>query len=202
MKLKSVALTGVLALSGLGLIGVGAHGAWDATTASSQTVNAGTPGVALWATNATNDCNSLSNAETYGAICNSITLTTPADVGSAFDAFSNINIVDYGDVGVTLTGFTLSVVSNNGTPGNWLAVGIGVCLQDSNANLYFQDSPFGTTTLASPIALATPNGTSAYNVDLYAGGGTSSLGCGSIPALSPNAEGGSVTVTITANYTA
>ena len=39
MKLKTVAMTGVLSLAGLGLIGVGAHAAFTTSTTSAQQIN-------------------------------------------------------------------------------------------------------------------------------------------------------------------
>ena len=44
MKLRSVAMTGVLSLAGLGLVGAGAHAVFTTSTASNQTVTAGTAG--------------------------------------------------------------------------------------------------------------------------------------------------------------
>ena len=40
-------MTGVMSLAGLGLIGAGAHAAFNTTTTSNQTVSAGTLGVVL-----------------------------------------------------------------------------------------------------------------------------------------------------------
>src|ERR1019366_8943155 len=42
MKLRSVALVGVICLAALGLIGVGAHAAFTTSTTSGQTIRAGT----------------------------------------------------------------------------------------------------------------------------------------------------------------
>ena len=42
MKIKSVAMIGVMSLAGLGLIGAGAHAAWTTNTSSAQQVTAGT----------------------------------------------------------------------------------------------------------------------------------------------------------------
>ncbi len=114
MKLRNVAVAGALSLSGLGLIGLGAHATFSANTASSQTITAGTPGLALWASNATNACTSQSAAQTYESGCNSITLTTPADVSSVFDALSSVGVLNYGNVPVSLNSFTASEV-NDGT---------------------------------------------------------------------------------------
>ena len=41
MKFKTIAMTGVMSLAGLGLIGAGAHAVFTTTTASSQTINVG-----------------------------------------------------------------------------------------------------------------------------------------------------------------
>src|ERR1039458_5655870 len=46
-SLKNLAMTGALSVAGLGLVGVGAHAVFTAQTTSSQTILAGTPGVAI-----------------------------------------------------------------------------------------------------------------------------------------------------------
>jgi len=47
MKLRFVAMTGVLSLAGLGLIGAGAHAAWTTNTTSNQQVSSGVLSVGL-----------------------------------------------------------------------------------------------------------------------------------------------------------
>jgi len=98
MKLKTVALTGVLSLAGLGLVGVGAHAAFTTNSYSNQTINAGQTGLTL-----TGDCLSGTNCPGYptdlysvspGATGPTLTWTSPLAYGSTFTT---------GDEQVTMT---------------------------------------------------------------------------------------------------
>jgi len=47
MKLNKIAMTGVMSLAGLGLVGAGAHAVFTQNTTSAQTLTAGTMNVTL-----------------------------------------------------------------------------------------------------------------------------------------------------------
>jgi hypothetical protein len=53
MKFKTVAMTGMLSLAGLGLVGVGAHAAFSTSTTSSQNITSGNLSVVLSSPSAT-----------------------------------------------------------------------------------------------------------------------------------------------------
>jgi hypothetical protein len=200
MKLRTVAMTGMLSLAGLGLIGVGAHAAFTTSTASSQTINAGAPGVALWANGATNGCTTQAIAQANPVTCNSITLPA-ATIGSTFDANSVVGVVNVGTIPVSLTSFT---VSDTPAVGYDLQNNMGICIVGVYGAGYYGSGYLTNAETASPLAVSPVSlpvgGTTTYEVDLYAGG-PSTAGCGTIPALPNAASGQSDTVTLTAGYT-
>jgi hypothetical protein len=151
MKFKTIAMTGVMSLAGLGLIGAGAHAVFTTSAASSQTITAGVPAVAMWASNASNGCTSQAIAEANTTTCSSITLTA-ATVGSTFDAASDIGVVNVGDIAVNLTSFSVSDSPNNDT----LQSGLGLCIDGVYNGLltaypWFNNSS-GTNSV-TPVAL-------------------------------------------------
>jgi len=200
MKLRTVAIAGVLALSGLGLIGAGAHAAFTTNSTSTQTINAGTPGVALWAGDATNGCTSQAIAVANPVTCNTVTL--PAEtVGSAFDANSTVGVVNVGNIPVTLESIG---VADTPSVGYALEDNMGICIAGVYGLGYYGDGYLTNAESVSPIALGSPvtlavGATTTYEVDLYAGQ-TSTIGCGALPALPNTAQGEDDTVTLTANY--
>jgi len=198
MKLKTIAIAGALALSGLGLIGVGAHAQFTSSASSNQTITAGTPAVALWAGNSTNGCTSEAIAEEYPSICDSITLT-PGTVGSSFDEASDIGIVNVGTIPVSLVSFSVTDTDGGGAAGAnwWLQQNLAVCIQGVFDG--YLPAAFSASPIAASGSLAV-GGYTTYGVDLYAGGYPTY--CGNLAAALPNgAVGGSDTVIITANVT-
>jgi hypothetical protein len=208
MKLKTVAMTGVMSLAGLGLIGAGAHAAFTTTASSSQTITAGAPAVALWASNAAAPCTSFAGAEGNPVTCNSITLTAPAAVGSTFDAASDIGAVNVGTIAVNLTSFAVSdsdSLAATGANGN-LEYQLGLCINTVYNGLLTDypsyDSSPNPGAPVTPVALGSLGAYTTYGVDLYAGGSpTYCNGTGVVPALLNDAAGGFDTVTITAGFT-
>jgi len=201
MKLRTVAIAGVLALSGLGLIGAGAHAAFTTNSTSTQTITAGTAGVALWAGNATNGCTSQAIAVANPTTCNSITLAAET-VGSAFDASSTVGVVNVGSIPVTLESIS---VSDSVSVGYDLRNNMGICIPgvygvgyDGDTGYLLDAESKNPIPLASPVTLAV-GATTTYDVDLYAGQ-TSTFGCGFLSALPNSAQGEDDSVTLTANY--
>jgi len=200
MKFKTIAMTGVMSLAGLGLIGAGAHAVFTTTTASSQTINAGVPGVALWANGATNTCTTEAIAVANPVTCNSITLPAQT-VGSTFDANSTVYVVNVGTIPVSLVSFT---VSDTPVVGIDLEANMGLCIGDVYGQGYYGNGYLTNAESVNPLSVGSPvtlavGGTTSYQVDLYAGE-ASTQGCGAIPALPNVAVGQSDTVTLTANY--
>jgi hypothetical protein len=200
MKLRFIAMTGVMSLAGLGLIGVGAHAVFTTTTSSSQTINAGTPAVALWAGGVAYPCDSYADAILYPSDCQSINLTA-ATVGSTFDANTTVGVVNVGAIPVSLVSFT---VSDTPAVGYALEQNMGLCIGDVYGLGYYGSGYLTNAESANPLSVGSPvtlavGATTTYEVDLYAGE-ASTQGCGAIPALPDSAVGESDTVTLTANY--
>jgi predicted ribosomally synthesized peptide with SipW-like signal peptide len=95
MKLRTVAMTGVMSLAALGLVGAGAHAVFTATTTSAQTISAGTLSLVLQATNP-------GGGDVAGYNTNSITFTPQPPVASSFvTAPQLITIYNNGNVTAT-----------------------------------------------------------------------------------------------------
>ena len=201
MKLKTMAMTGVMSLAGLGLVGAGAHAVFTATTASSQTVTAGALSVVVSSPDAPG-CTSAANA------CTSLTLTPVGPFGSTFDsAASLITITNTGNIPATEISMTISDSPINSAGldnGGTLATDMGMCFYSDVAPVFNEllsaveaGSPYSLG--ASP--LATTN-TDSYSVDFFAG--EASTVCGApataIPSLDTLAQGGSDAVTVTVTY--
>jgi predicted ribosomally synthesized peptide with SipW-like signal peptide len=230
MKLKTVAMTGVLSLAGLGLIGVGAHAAFTTTTTSSQTISAGTLSVVTWSADATNGCTLESDG------CTSVTLPVQ-NVASVFDTTaSKVYIENTGTLPVTESAMQLTA-STNGTAGNYLEDEMNVCIASdpgsggtgAGGETVSANGPLTTGLGLSPsVVLVGPQlatgATDEYNMEFYAGensvtcgptwsdgGHTASAWSGApyptvypwvTPASLTNAaEGGSVNVTLTLTET-
>jgi hypothetical protein len=100
MRFKTVAMTGVMSLAGLGLVGAGAHAVFTTTTTASQSITAGTLSVDLYATGATP--NGSQN----------ITLPAVGPVGSTF-ASDPIQVQIYNAGSITATEITLQMTDTN-----------------------------------------------------------------------------------------
>ncbi len=209
MKFKTIAMTGVMSLAGLGLIGAGAHAVFTGTVSSSQTINAGVPYVAMWSPTVGYPCDSQADATVYPGDCQSITLPA-ATVGSTFDAASAIGVVNVGDIAVNLTSFavsdsdSLAATAANGD----LEYGLGLCLTNTyNGLLYeypnYDSSPNAGSPVSPAVTLASYGDSTTYGVDLYAAEPPTYCGGGEVVStpLVAGAAGGFDTVTITAVVT-
>jgi hypothetical protein len=129
--------------------------------------------------------------------CTSITLPTVGPVGSTFDSTPiPITITNTGDVPVTQMQVAVSDTNDNTT----LRGELGMCLYNSGAaQLNGLLTSLEGTPAILPGTLAV-GGTDRYSVDFYAGQSSSECGGPAIPSLTPGAEGGSVTTTITVTF--
>lgn len=203
MKLKSIALTGVLSLAGLGLIGVGAHAAFTTNTASSQTINSGYLSVAV--SGSTGSC---AGVDAFGN-CDAWTLATPAAVGSVFDTTpAVITLTNVGTIPAWYQSITVSDTNNNSTFESELGMceystggtGVGHYVGvDSNGLLTAVEGTQALTGNSDEYVIQ-PTFTDAYSVDFYAGQASTTCGGAALPALTTGAEDGSVTVTISYNF--
>jgi predicted ribosomally synthesized peptide with SipW-like signal peptide len=186
MKLKSIAMTGVLALSGLGLIGVGAHAAFTQNTTSAQTITAGTINVTV----------SSPTVGTSGNGTQSITLPPVGPVGSTFSSVYTVDITNNSPFAVDEIAYTL-------TDPNALANAQSAAF-DSQAwaciysdGYLYANEPLATiegygeaAQLVSLAPAGDPGSTDAYSLVIYAGPvsdcGAAYSGWSSSPYQSPN----------------
>jgi hypothetical protein len=225
MKLKSVALTGVMSLAGLGLVGAGAHAVFTATTLSAQTISAGTLSLVLQATNP-------DGSQVAGYNTNSITFAPQAPVASSFvTAPQLITIYNNGNVTATEISMKLTDPYNPASlPSAALDSQTWVCMYSDN-ELAFNE-PMTTVEGYGSVVIGaqtiSPLATDSYTVVFYAGSADS--GCGPTftgisgdtytnfeaytppgPTLGTNpdplalpltsaAEGGTITPTFTVSY--
>jgi predicted ribosomally synthesized peptide with SipW-like signal peptide len=222
MKLKAVALTGVMSLAGLGLVGAGAHAVFTATTTSAQTITAGTLSLVLQATNPLGG-----DVDGYGT--NSITFAAEAPVSSSFvTAPQLITILNNGNVTATEISMKLTdPYDSTNVASAALDSQTWVCMY-SDGELAFNEpmttvKGYGSVVIgAQTIA---PQATDSYTIVFYAG--SADNGCGPTftgisgdtytgfegysgsPALGTNpaadsltdsAEGGVITPTFTVSY--
>lgn len=211
MKFKTIAMTGVMSLAGLGLVGAGAHAVFTTSTTSAQTISAGTPAVVLYAAGAVSalsgsPCATLVNADYPPSECTEITLPAVGPFGSTFDSTPDlVTITNIGTLPVTLGSISLSATTS--TPaGNTFISETNVCLAGATGSLPQDGSPVGAlvvangplkTALATPVTLLTtpttpivlaannagPTSQDAYSVDFYAG--QQSAVCGAIVNSGP-----------------
>ncbi len=123
MKLKTIAMTGVLSLAGLGLIGAGAHAQFTQTTTSAQTITAGTMNVQLYSSNAAGG-----NYTSY------LTLNSYGPVGSTFTTgMQEVQIYNDSDIPVSGVSATFS-----GTGSSALYNELNVCIEGSLGDVIWQ----------------------------------------------------------------
>jgi hypothetical protein len=208
MKFKTIAMTGVMSLAGLGLIGAGAHAVFTTSTTSAQTISAGTPSAVLYATGAVSaitgqPCANQTDATYAPYQCNEITLPAAGPFGSSFTTGDQpVTVVNNGDI--PITGMSIGLAATAGY-GNNLYNEVSICEFTPGTVIYWGTlNTMGSSYIlpGSPIA---PNNTSTYDVDLFAGSGQVT-GCGTSGAGSPDlgqgAVGQGITLTATVTYSA
>jgi hypothetical protein len=173
MKLRTVAMTGVMSLAGLGLIGAGAHAAFNTTTTSNQTVSAGTLGVVLSGPagttgNGTPVISLPSVTNVYSTFMSTPELITITNNGSLTASEINLKVTD--------TPINSSGLNNGGR----LASEMYLCLYSDN-NIVFNgplsvDEALGNMAVGGTVL---PNGgTDTYFAVFYAG--IENTGCGNV----------------------
>jgi len=224
MKFKSIAMTGMMSLAGLGLIGAGAHAAFTTTTTSNQTVTAGTLGLTLSASGATGN----------GSVGNPLVLPAVGNVGSSFVSTPElITITNTGSLAaseINLQVTDSATLANNNVTNSALANEMYACFY-SDGSLVFNGllsavEGLGNMAVGGSVPVG---GTDTYQVVFYAG--SVDTGCGNVGlspaspyiyppvafpvqvggidvlstdavALNSDAEGGSDTVSVTMTYSA
>jgi hypothetical protein len=122
MKLRSVALVGVVCIATLGLIGVGAHAAFTTSTTSGQTITAGT-----WATPPTKSI----TRRTITTTAPTASITYPVD-GTSYGA----------DWTSMITGTASSAVGAT-------IASVSVAIEDTTTNLWWSGSSFSGNTASA-----------------------------------------------------
>src|ERR1017187_7526849 len=102
LRLRTMAMAGAVGILGLGLVGTGAHAVFTTSSASSQTITAGTLAVVLSAPDAPL-CTS------YTDHCQSLTLNPAGPVGSSFTTGDQaVTATNTGNVPAYETSWTLT----------------------------------------------------------------------------------------------
>ena len=105
LKLKNLAMVGALSVAGVGLIGVGTHATFFASTTDNQQITAGTAAVALTSPDA--NCTLVSQG------CTTITLPVVGPTGSSFTSGDQtMTATNTGNVNLTEMVFTVGSTYN------------------------------------------------------------------------------------------
>jgi predicted ribosomally synthesized peptide with SipW-like signal peptide len=230
MNLRTVAFTGLASAAGLGLIGVGAHAEFTNSTSSQQSITAGTPAVYLSSpdspgcTSATDECTSLPLpaigpvGSTFDTTPSNITITNAGNIPVTEGGFQ-LSAVTNGPAGNYLRDESYVCIASDPGSGGSGANGETVVANgplDTGLNLSPSVNLYGPT--------LAPGATDEYNLDFYAGQNSTTCGAtwsdgphtaaawsgATYPTINPwvtpasldnNAEGGSVTVTVTTSFT-
>jgi signal peptidase I len=183
MKRINKILVGVLVGGGVvaAVVGSGAGATFTESVFATQQVNAGHLDV------------TLTGPGTTSTDGNTITLTPLGPLGSTFTSGAqSITISNVGNVAAKQVSLAATETHSAGA-GAAFANEVGVTVKDGGATVY---DGLLSGLIASPVALTgsiAPNGTRTLRVTFYAGSG-------SVASLDNAAEGGSVTPTLTLNY--
>ena len=220
MKARKIAVMVGAGAAGLALIGAGAGATFSTSTTSTQKVTAGTIGMSVWAPGT-----SCPNA-TYK--CAAITLPDVGPVGSTFETTpTHVYVTNTGNIPAYFAAIQMSETDTNSTHDAALRNAMNVCIHstdpsgtwvEANGPLTVADA-LTPTVVENPVKVV-PGQTVSYWVDFYAGQDSA---CGTIyssgshttatwtgylghayqtPASLPqDAQGGSVTPTLTFSYT-
>ena len=180
MKFRTVAMTGVMSLAGLGLVGAGAHAVFTQTTTSQQTITSGTLRVVLSAPN--------TPCPTATSNCTSLTFPALGPVGSSFTTgdqevtMTNVGTIPATEITFNLSATPSSVLANEasmcvtstglGTNGNDYVLYNGPLSGGLNAN-WGQN---GDTLTVGGSYTNTAAPTDNYIINIYAG--TTTTQCG------------------------
>jgi hypothetical protein len=229
MKLRFVAMTGVMSLAGLGLVGAGAHAVFSTSTTSNQTISTGIPAVTLSGTCLNGPCagnpNSLYALSNNGA---TLTFTPGGPYGSTYTTGDEeVTATNTGNLPLTEITMTLNVTyptsplvtesyvcigsTGLGTGGSWFQIyngPLGALVGTGGSYGWGQDGD--TLTVANtpyitppgPIPAVPSSGpTDNYIVNIYAGPGVSTAcGTSTAPPLNSDAENESVVASVTMTY--
>jgi predicted ribosomally synthesized peptide with SipW-like signal peptide len=195
MRLRTVALVGVMSIAALGLIGSGAHAAFTAQTTSRQTITVGTSG--------TPDVVLSSRDASFGNGTKALTLKAVQPIGPSFTSGDQVvTIKNKGTFSASAITQTLATAD----AGSDLATQLSICEVTSGYVLYNGPLPEALDTEAIVGSIAA-GGSDTYILNVYAGAertacgdattGPAVSGTSTAPGLSLSAPGVSITITTT-----
>ena len=210
MKFKTIAMTGVMSLAGLGLVGAGAHAAFTTSTTSSQQVTAGTLSVILNSPEATAGWNT-----------DDLTLAPITAAASTFTGGDEtVTATNNGSVTAHELVFTVSSTY----PTSALANELSVCISSTGLGtggkvFWWYNGPVASLPAggwgqqgdyltvggpySAPGVVPAFGPTDNYNVQFYAGAGQTTA-CGTSPVgwpdLQNDAMGESINISSTMTY--
>jgi predicted ribosomally synthesized peptide with SipW-like signal peptide len=169
MKLKTVAMTGMMSLAGFGLIGVGAHAAFTQTTQSVQPITAGSMNVQLSTTVA--GANLTNSGQT-------LTFPDPGPTGSSFVDVDPVTITNYSSFAVSEIALQVTDPDNlNTAQSAALDTETWACFYSDGELLVNEPLPtvegYANAVVGGSISAG---GTDSYTVVFYAG--ATDNGCG------------------------
>jgi predicted ribosomally synthesized peptide with SipW-like signal peptide len=198
-----MAMKGALSVAGIGLVGVGAHATWTSSASATQTVNAGRLDVAISSPTAPGCTDATFN-------CQSLTLPAvgPTGVGSTFDSTPVVvTLTNNGSVPAYYDTVSFTTTNNNST----FASEVGLCDLSLGADgHYLGNDSFGLVSannLNGNIAgsgawyVIQPGAVDTFSLEWFAGAVTTACGASLVPSLTQDAQGGSLTGTLTYTFT-
>jgi len=164
---KNLAMTGALSVAGLGMIGVGAHAVFTTSTASAQTVTAGTLAVTLSSPGASGD----------GTLGNPLILPSSPYEGSTFSVANPVTVHNSGNIPAYEASITISATNDNSAASLAMQGELWACLS-SGTTVVFNEPlataiAYGTFTIGAQVLPPDDN----YMLTIYAGSAVT--GCGS-----------------------
>ena len=194
---RAVVVFGAIVLVALALVASSAYGYFTTHGSGTGSASIGTLGAAV-STPYSGAVGGYQGPCTSASVgCTSITLPTVGPVGSTFDSTPiPVTVTNTGSVPVTQMQVAVSDTNTNTT----MEQELGLCLYNSGAA---QLNGLLTSLEGAPAALPgtlAVGGSDTYSVDFYAGQASSQCGGAAIPSLTPGAEDGSVTTTITVTF--
>ena len=211
MKLRSVAMTGVMSLAGLGLVGAGAHAVFTQNTVSSQQITAGTMNVQLSTTAVGANLSANGQTLTFANFGPTGSTFTTGDLAVTITNYSNFAVSEL----VSTPGDTYDGSGGPASPNSLLAAEAYLCETSSGTVIYnglLSGGLYTQAIVGSLTAYPGPGNTDSYTINVYAGNAVTEA-CGSATSgaavsgvnpsatdLSNDAEGGVVTPSLTVGY--
>lgn len=138
LKFKNMAMIGALSIAGVGLVGVGVHATFTTSTASAQTVTAGTLGLTLTSPGASGN----------GTLASPLVLPASPYEGSTFAVANDVTVHNTGNIPATETSITIGATTDGSTASTDMEGELWACLSSD-----------GVVIFNEPLSVATGYGT-------------------------------------------